>query len=58
MDISAAKDVINMYIEMINKEMAEENRTAAMQAVSEAEALLRLLPDLCMMSQVQLRNGL
>ena len=45
MDISAAKDVINMYIEMINKEMAEENRTAAMQAVSEAEALLRLLPD-------------
>ena len=28
MDISAAKDVINMYIEMINKEMAEENRTA------------------------------
>ncbi len=45
MDISAAKDVINMYIEMINKEMAEENRTAAMQAVSEAEALLRMLPD-------------
>ena len=30
---------------MINKEMAEENRTAAMQAVSEAEALLRMLPD-------------
>ena len=45
MDISAAKDVINMYIEMINKEMAEEDKTAAKQAVSEAEALLRLLPD-------------
>ena len=45
MDISAAKDVINMYIEMINKEMAEENKTAAKQDVSEAEALLRMLPD-------------
>ena len=41
MDISAAKDVINMYIEMINNTKAD----GCEQAVSEAEELLRMLPD-------------
>lgn len=54
MDISVAKDVINMYTEMLNYTKVDGYE----QAVSEAEALLRMLPDLCMMSQAQLRNGL
>lgn len=41
MDISAAKDVINMYTEMLNYTKVDGYE----QAVSEAEALLRLLPD-------------
>ncbi len=41
MDISAAKDVINMYTEMLNYTKVDGYE----QAVSEAEALLRMLPD-------------